>query len=63
MVAVSINDPKGEEYYGGLVAAPVFAEIMKTGLRLLNVPADQLNRTLADVTGAETTTGAAHVNE
>lgn len=46
VVAVSINNPQGEEYYGGLVAAPAFTEIMKTGLRLLNVPADQVNRSL-----------------
>lgn len=49
VVAVSVNDPKGDEYYGGLVAAPVFSEIMKTGLRLLNVPADQINRSLVEV--------------
>jgi len=52
VVAVSINNPRGEDYYGGLVAAPVFTEIMKTGLRLLNVPADQINRTLVDITSA-----------
>ena len=49
VVAVSINNPQGDEYYGGLVAAPVFADIMKTGLRLLNVPADQVTRTLVDL--------------
>lgn len=48
VVAVNINNPQGEDYYGGLVAAPVFTEIMKTGLRLLNVPADQVARTLVD---------------
>ena len=53
VVAVSINNPRGEEYYGGLVAAPVFAEVMKTGLRLLNVPADQAGRTLVETMQAE----------
>ena len=42
VVAVSVNNPKGEEYYGGQVAAPVFAEIMKAGLRFLNVPGDRV---------------------
>ncbi len=41
VVVVSINNPKGEEYYGGQVAAPVFAKIMQSGLRLLNVPGDR----------------------
>jgi len=39
-VAVNINSPQGDAYYGGQIAAPLFAEVMKTGLRLLNVPAD-----------------------
>ncbi len=42
VVVVSINDPKGDAYQGGQVAAPVFAEIMQTGLRMLNVPADRV---------------------
>lgn len=39
---VVINDPKGKDYYGGAVAAPVFAEVMKGALRLLNVPPDNI---------------------
>ena len=39
---VLIDDPRGEEYYGGQVAAPVFSEVMTGALRLLNVPPDQL---------------------
>jgi cell division protein FtsI (penicillin-binding protein 3) len=37
---VVINDPTGEEYYGGLVAAPLFSSVMTGALRLLNVPPD-----------------------
>lgn len=44
---VMINDPAGDDYYGGLVAAPVFAEVMKGALRLLNVPPDDLNVLMA----------------
>ena len=40
-VAVMINDPKGRDYYGGLVAAPVFAAVMDGALRLMDVPPDQ----------------------
>ena len=35
-----IDEPAGSEYYGGLVAAPVFAQVMQGALRMLNVPHD-----------------------
>jgi cell division protein FtsI (penicillin-binding protein 3) len=35
-----VDDPKGEAYYGGLVAAPIFSEAMGHALRLLNVLPD-----------------------
>ena len=37
---VVINDPTGKEYYGGLVAAPLFSEVMTGAMRLLNIPPD-----------------------
>jgi cell division protein FtsI (penicillin-binding protein 3) len=37
-----IDEPSKGEYYGGLVAAPVFGEIMSGALRLLNVTPDDL---------------------
>ena len=37
---VVINDPTGDEYYGGLVAAPLFSEVMTGAMRILNVPPD-----------------------
>lgn len=37
---VVLDDPAGEEYYGGQVAAPVFSEVMGGALRLLNVAPD-----------------------
>jgi cell division protein FtsI (penicillin-binding protein 3) len=40
IVAVMINDPEGRDYYGGLVAAPVFSNVMGAALRLLGVPND-----------------------
>ena len=30
------------EYYGGLVAAPVFSRVMSDALRLMNVPPDDV---------------------
>jgi len=40
---VVINDPRGQVYYGGQVAAPVFGRVMDDALRLLNVPPDNLD--------------------
>ena len=40
IVAVMIDDPRNGEYYGGLVAAPVFSAVMAGSLRLLAVPPD-----------------------
>ena len=42
VVVVVINEPKGEEHYGGQVAAPVFSEIATGAMRILNVPPDNV---------------------
>ena len=41
-LAVVIHHPQGKAYYGGLVAAPVFAEIMDSAVRLLGIAPDNL---------------------
>ncbi len=41
---VVIDEPTGGAYYGGEVAAPVFATVMSGALRLLAVPPDDLQR-------------------
>lgn len=40
-LVVVINEPKGDKYYGGLVAAPVFKSIMRQALHLLNIAPDE----------------------
>jgi cell division protein FtsI (penicillin-binding protein 3) len=45
---VVINDPTGEEYYGGLVAAPLFSEVMTGAMRILNIPPDDYPTMLVD---------------
>ena len=40
VVVVVINDPGGDLYHGGEVAAPVFSRVMKGALRVLNVAPD-----------------------
>ena len=37
---VVVNDPSGSQYYGGLVAAPLFSTVMTGALRLLDIPPD-----------------------
>ncbi len=40
VVDVMIDEPSGGKYFGGLVAAPVFSEVVQQTLRILNVPPD-----------------------
>jgi len=42
VTVVVINDPKGELYGGGAIAAPVFSEMTSGTLRILNVPPSEL---------------------
>jgi len=42
VMVVMVDEPRGEEYYGGAVAAPVFSNVMTGALRLLDVPPDDL---------------------
>jgi len=41
VMAITINDPQGD-YFGGLVAAPVFGAVMAGAMRLLDIPPDQM---------------------
>ena len=43
---VTIDEPRGEAYYGGDVAAPVFARIVSGALRMLAVAPDQPARSV-----------------
>jgi cell division protein FtsI (penicillin-binding protein 3) len=42
VLVVIIDEPRGAQYYGGQVAAPVFAEVMRGALRIQNVAPDDL---------------------
>lgn len=46
-VVILINEPKGELYYAGYTAAPVFAKVMAASLQMLNVPPD--NKTVSSL--------------
>ncbi len=43
VMVVVVNEPRNGVYYGGLVAAPVFARVMSGALRLLNIPPDDVS--------------------
>ena len=42
VAVVVIDEPQGEDYYGGEIAAPVFSRILSGALRLMAVPPDEL---------------------
>jgi cell division protein FtsI (penicillin-binding protein 3) len=41
IMVVIVDNPSTGGYYGGVVAAPVFADVMTDALRLLNIPPDR----------------------
>ena len=49
VMVVSINEPGGKKYYGGDVAAPVFANVMTGALRLMGVAPDNVNNAKKNV--------------
>jgi cell division protein FtsI (penicillin-binding protein 3) len=40
VIAVMIDEPSAGQYFGGVVAAPVFAQVARGALRALGVPYD-----------------------
>lgn len=42
VMVVVINDPRSDQYYGGMVAAPVFSRVMSGAMRLLDIAPDDL---------------------
>ena len=47
VMVVAVNEPVGT-YYGGVVAAPVFRNVMDGALRLMDVPPDDIDTWLAE---------------
>ena len=42
VIVVIVNEPKGEEHYGGQVAAPVFSRVAAGAMRILNISPDKI---------------------
>jgi cell division protein FtsI (penicillin-binding protein 3) len=53
-MVVVIQNPSGRDYYGGLVSAPVFHNVMDGALRLMDVPPDDVQAWVAKDTTAPT---------
>ena len=46
VMAISVDDPRSQQYYGGQVAAPVFADVMDDVMRIYDIPPDRLDRSM-----------------
>ena len=44
VMVVMIDEPRNGEYFGGLVAAPVFSQVMAGAMRLLDIAPDQISK-------------------
>jgi len=53
IVAVMIDEPSNGQYFGGIVAAPVFSEVVQQTLRMMNVAPDLAVKPLVVTTGVE----------
>ena len=50
VVVVFIDEPSGEFYYGGDVAAPIFSKVISESLRLMSIPPNYINSHLPPLT-------------
>jgi cell division protein FtsI (penicillin-binding protein 3) len=48
-----IDEPSAGQYFGGLVAAPVFSEVVQQTLRMMSVPPDLAVKPLVVTNGVE----------
>lgn len=53
VIVTVIHDPAGEFYYGGQIAAPLFGRVMAAGLRLFNVPPDDMGSLMVHAGGPQ----------
>jgi cell division protein FtsI (penicillin-binding protein 3) len=54
-MVVVISNPRGKSYFGGLVSAPVFHNVMDGALRLMDVPPDHIEQWYAQQPAADAT--------
>jgi len=44
VMVVMIDEPRNGEHFGGLVAAPVFSQVMSGAMRLLDIAPDRVSK-------------------
>ncbi len=44
VMVVMVDEPRNGEHFGGLVAAPVFSQVMSGAMRLLDIAPDRINK-------------------
>jgi cell division protein FtsI (penicillin-binding protein 3) len=44
VMVIMIDEPRNGEYFGGLVAAPVFSQVMSSAMRLLDIAPDRISK-------------------
>ena len=57
VMVVTINEPRGDTYYGGEVAAPVYSKVMAGALRMLGVPPDDVSLQPLKIAALNSTAG------
>ncbi|MEE9354611.1 MAG: penicillin-binding protein 2 [Methylococcaceae bacterium] len=57
VIAVEVDEPQEKNYYGGLVAGPIFARVMEGALRLMGIAPDNLETTPTLITQTEVSHG------
>lgn len=43
VMAITIDDPQSQQYFGGQIAAPVFADVMDDVMRIYDIPPDKID--------------------
>jgi cell division protein FtsI (penicillin-binding protein 3) len=60
VMVVMVDEPSGDQYFGGQVAAPVFSRVMSGALRLMNIPPDDLPSLPGQVIAGHGESGTVH---
>ena len=42
VMVIMVDEPRGKKYFGGQVAGPVFGDVMRDAMRLLDIPPDDI---------------------
>ena len=46
VMAITVDDPRSQQYYGGQIAAPVFADVMDDVMRIYDIAPDKIDQSM-----------------